>query len=477
MNIAGSRSCGSVRAQRVPTVAPRAPAAGSRKSRFHTVAAVLGGGGAGGGGGDKKIIIPGSGGGGGAASGGRGGSGGGLIGMEGDSIRGSMERRDAGKFRLPKGFMDTTPAEREVPEEEQLTTEEMLDRLQEKSGYWYEMAKYVSLLQRDGVDTGIIEEIAGISSLEQNFMVGSSSVFATLQEREVAAEILEHFTYNDGDRTLYPLRYLTAVDRQSAAEYIYNNGLDEKKADELVRAMREHERRHEKNFEYTPGDCMAFKYYRDAIEETRNEDQRQLIIEQGLAVATSEGGKAMLQKLLEKKKDEDEEVKGRINIVELDIEEVDTCLLSVAGELGEVDLASFVGASSTDRDGPFGILTTKAEGQRWVALPMFGPLVKAKDPVAVSVQDLSVLSDFGAQTDSAAMLVFDRQVKRDQIDLKGLYLISMDDKGTSYVSGAELLAKVELVGESFTVCGECVIACKPPGKKRDTGDAVAVVGN
>ena len=81
-------------------------------------------------------------------------------------------------------------------------------------------------------------------------------------------------------------------------------------------------------------------------------------------------------------------------------------------------------------------------------------------------------------TAQAFLEFFKTQTEKSQIDTESLYAITLDDQEVSFVSGQELLDKVEIVGDdNLTVLAKALMACKPPGKKSDWGDATAVVSN
>ena len=88
--------------------------------------------------------------------------------------------------------------------------------------------------------------------------------------------------------------------------------------------MREHARRTYDDdrlmFDYNPGDCLAYKYYRDALEETRNEEKRRQIVQKGLDRATSDrAGRPWSRSWWRRRTTRPR----RIPVVELDDEEFD----------------------------------------------------------------------------------------------------------------------------------------------------------
>ena len=109
---------------------------------------------------------------------------------------------------------------------------------------------------------------------------------------------------------------------------------------------------------------------------------------------------------------------------------------------------------------------------------MFQPFVGGVDMVALTVDNMMDLEDYGAKTGGPGVLVVDRVVNKSQIDTQSLYAVTFDSKEVSFVSGGELLSQVEIVGDDkLDVVAKAVMAVKPPGKKSDFGDAVAVVNS
>jgi hypothetical protein len=418
----------------------------------------------------RKLILPGE-----KVKGPSKGAGPGIVGFvqEGDGAEGRN------KFTLPKNFMDRTPGQAAEEDANAYSIDDMLTILTERTDQWHRLADFILMLKKEGVGSEIIDEVAGINALEQNLWIVSSNVYRTLEDRNVREDVLSYFSTPDAEKLLYPLRVMTAEDRQVCAEYLYEQQLDEKQSEMLIRAMREHARRRHENdqFEYTPGDCLAFKYYRDALEETRNKESKAEIVHKGLERAESDQAREALEELLVEK-DEEDESKARITVVELDEDEYDNCILSIAGELNDIGVKQLADASMTNRKGAFGILTSQKAGEDWVVVPMFQPFVSAIDLVAIAVDDMTQLKDYGAVSGGTGVLVVDRAVHKSHIDTGSLYAITFDNKDLSFVSGQELLNQVEIVGEDkVTVVCKAIMAVKPPSKKEDFGDAVAVVDN
>jgi Rubisco accumulation factor 1 alpha helical domain len=74
---------------------------------------------------------------------------------------------------------------------------------------------------------------------------------------------------------LMELRFLDSARRIECARYIADQQLGPAESAVAARAMKEHQRRPESNMGFTEaaGDCLAFKYFRDA-EETKNATEK-----------------------------------------------------------------------------------------------------------------------------------------------------------------------------------------------------------
>ena len=74
-----------------------------------------------------------------------------------------------------------------------------------------------------------------------------------------------------------------------------SGGVLSQEAQVLARAVKEQERRqgHKEGFSSLPADCLAYKYYRDAV-EMRNAASKAQLVARGLSVATTEDARAAL---------------------------------------------------------------------------------------------------------------------------------------------------------------------------------------
>jgi hypothetical protein len=200
------------------------------------------------------------------------------------------------KFRPPPGFMNETISDDPTVN---LTAEDMLGRLRQQSGKWYQLAKLFPSLNSKGYDAPTIDGITGINPATQSKMVVAATVHDSLvASNTLDPQVLEHFDYN-GEDLLHPFRFLPVERREAAALYIYENRLDGSACEVLARAMKEWERRTDERpgFTESPADCMAFKYLRDALECRRKQDI-DAKIQQALITAGTESARQRLLKLV-----------------------------------------------------------------------------------------------------------------------------------------------------------------------------------
>jgi hypothetical protein len=200
------------------------------------------------------------------------------------------------QFRPPPGFMNAEgPAE---GPEQCMSPEEMLGRLRSLAGHWHELARFLPALQRAGYDSVAVEEATGLERRVQNVWNTAAQVYESVKG-VLPPDQLAHFDV-EGEVLLYELRFLSVRQRAPAAAYIVENNLSPAEAQVLARASKEHERRagHKEGFSDTPGDVLAYKYWRDAL-ECRRQDDVDACARKGLAVADTDEARAKLTTLLE----------------------------------------------------------------------------------------------------------------------------------------------------------------------------------
>ena len=380
-------------------------------------------------------------------------------------------------FRPPPGFMDDNVEDSSVPS---LNTEEMLNRLQQGRGKWHELAGYLPKLQREGIDGSIVEEMSGVDRRTQNLWVNSSMVYASLKKSgSMSEDTLAYFDQDGGHLLLSDLRFLSVDQRVATAQYIVSQRMDDQQSTVLARAVKEHERRKGENegFSDQPADCLAYKYYRDAIENKRQEEV-EVYITKGLEVAVTEGARGALEGLAKSVEMEVAVAEGGKKEVKLDVvrllkEESGYRCIPVVGNLGGLDVEVVRRAPVARTSGVFGIVEFDASGgdvsaYSWASVPSWSATAGAGRLVAVEVTNCAgvkaIRSTSGVSTEKDALKIMG----------EGLVLVDLEDTGDingdveSYYIGKgkdgafDLLTLDEIQGD---VLGKVVLVCRPPGKQ------------
>ncbi|GAQ82384.1 hypothetical protein KFL_001090310 [Klebsormidium nitens] len=350
------------------------------------------------------------------------------------------------------------------PEEEtvQGTKEEMLQRLTERMGLWHEWAPLISLLQKQGVSPKEIDEVTGLTGVEQNMTVVGAQVYKSLGAQGFPEDQLRFFDIA-GSGVLYELRVLAVNQRRSAAEYIIDNNLDAKGVRELAKAIKDHERKRggegRDAFTQAPGDAMAFAFYRNA-KEARSEQERESLLEQGLSVVVTEAGRKKLEELLIKNKDVKKSVTARLQLVRLQRDETTPRAIPVVGALSEVSAADVEAAPVARTDTLFPIFTTTGHG-KWVAVPSWTAISEAQAPVGILHPDAKTLpGDAGARTSGGPALVVVNRNDRALSDEHYYLVEKTGEPGLALIQGSDADA-------SGQVLGRVVVAVRPPSKNEE----------
>lgn len=376
------------------------------------------------------------------------------------------------QFRPPPGFLDATLRGEKVPD--QLDTSDtgaMLSQLKAEAGAWPDLAKIISALNRTGLDGVAIEEATGIGRVQQNRWATAASVYESLRQAgDVPEETLEYFTQDGGDALVYELRFLAVENRSDPACYIANNQLDEHMALVLARSIKEHARRGGDmlGFSIHSGDCLAFKYYRDALECKKERDIEDCI-QKGLDCAHSTSAKLKLRGVLDapmEKAAEEKAVGGAtLEMVRFTREELSIRPVALVGTYGEVTAEQMSGAPCVTTTGPFSSFRLETPSStEWVALPAWNIILLAQAPVALFVPDCSQLPE----VIRAANAKTDKEIAR----LAGPGLLvcdcseekSRDDKYylTSSEGGPLHLSPSNQIEQGASRIGRLLFCCRPP---------------
>ncbi|XP_057741723.1 rubisco accumulation factor 1.1, chloroplastic-like [Arachis stenosperma] len=286
-----------------------------------------------------------------------------------------------------------------------LDTAGRIEVLANRLGTWHEYAPLISSLIHDGFTPPSIEELTGISGVEQNRLVVAAQVWESLQQSNSDPDVLSAFD-TSGAEILYEIRLLSASQRSAAARYIVDNKFDGKGAQNLARAMKDFPgRKGEKgweSFDYTlSGDCLSFMYYRQSREHKNPSDQRTSALEQALKVAVTEKAKNTVLEELKGKGDgneEEEDEVGRgvlVPVVRLRYGEVaestSVIVLPVCkAEKGEKEVME--APFECKSEGEFGVVRAEKAWRRWVVLPRWEPVATVgRGGVVISFLDARIL--------------------------------------------------------------------------------------
>ncbi|KAF5771000.1 putative rubisco accumulation factor 1 [Helianthus annuus] len=368
------------------------------------------------------------------------------------------------------------------PQFRDLDTTARLDVLTNRLGMWYEYAPLIPPLFQEGFDPSTLEEITGIAGAEQNRLVVGAQVRESLVQSGLDAETL-HYYENDGAGLLYEIRLLTVSQRAATARYMAENKFDVGDANELARAIKDFPRRRGDrgwdSFDYTlPADCLAFMYYRQAL-ENRDAEMKTSALEKALSVAVSEPAKTWITKELEGNDVDAEGGNGsvvdgvKVPVVRLNLGEIaEATVVAVlpvcgAGDRGkEVEEAPWEYGSKGD----FGIVEGDKDWKRWVVLPAWEPVVKVKKGgVVVAFSDARALPWRVNRwyKEEPILVVVDRR-QQEVVSDDGFYLVLSEDE-LKVERGSAL--KEKALKESL----ESVSQWKDKGRKESLGSVVIVV--
>ena len=447
--------------------------------------------------GDSPLIIPGQsnprpGGGGGLVFPGQSSSppgrgakfGGGTAPSSGNSLDLEIDGVPSGprNFSPPPGFMNATSSDIDADDTAAAgqNTDSMLSRLRANAGKWHQLAKVILALQQSGIDGQTVQDISGLERRTQHLWVSTLSVYQSIKmSGQLTDEQLKVFDHNP--ESLNELRMLSASQRTPAARYIAEHGLVPSQAQVLARAIKEHERRkgEGEGFTNSPGDCLAYKYYRDALEcgGVKKLENTEAYLNKGLAVAElTEGARQKIQETLEdtvcKAGEENIPFSARLSILRLEREEVGYRPIAMVGTLGSVNAATIVGAPKVaTQSAVFSAFTIPPEAinAQWVCLPNWSVVLRAGRPAALFVENClklpSVREALGMKEDDAkkvlgsGILVVDSEPESMEVDENEFYMIDGGSGGASMIKAGSLL-----VGKDIKPFAKVLFLARPPAK-------------
>jgi hypothetical protein len=295
------------------------------------------------------------------------------------------------------------------------------------------------------------------------------------QSAGMPEEVLEFFSQEGGQHRLYELRFLPVSKRAAPALYMAENNVDQRDAALLARAVREHERREgaKRGFSEAPGDCLAFKYYRDGL-ETKTDRAKEQCMQKGLQYAVTPQAKSKLRSLIDESEEAAPDTQQLATTVQLEMvrftaEELGVRPVAVAGEYGSLTSAELASAPSVNTSGVFGNFRIDATGStsEWVSLPAWNIILLSPAPAVVQIPDCSKVPEIAAATGCRS--------EKDMAKLVGQGLLvcsrtsEVDPSRMHLVEGADgrlHLAAGDSLAEGAQVCAQVLFCCRPPTRQQ-----------
>lgn len=348
-----------------------------------------------------------------------------------------------------------------------LSTEEQLNMLRDRIGLWHQYAELIPALSRAGFAPSKIEEATGISGVEQNKIVVASRVRSTLVSNGFDGNALTYFDSGGAD-ILYEFRTLSSEQRTSAAEFAVERRIDGSEAKDLVKAMKEFERRRKEgweSFSFLPGDSLAYSLYCQS-KEYKAKPERESALKKALSYAVTEKAKARIQRFLddgeESSPDESSDIFRRMVVVRLMPGEVSEAKVPLVLPVIDAKIEEYHQSPSRQAmgEGPFRIYKSEASWRSWVVLPGWEPLVRAEAPVVLYFPDANVLPWRIKDADKEPILVVVDKTKT-EIDAESFFLVTSTDNSLTLKRGS-------VISESAgPVLGMVVIVVRPPKTESD----------
>ncbi|CAM8938853.1 unnamed protein product [Rhodiola kirilowii] len=361
------------------------------------------------------------------------------------------------------------------PKYQSLDTNGRMEILANRLGLWFEYAPLITALIHEGFTPSTIEEVTGLTSVDQNRYVVATQVRDSLIHSNLDEETLAYFD-NGGAELLYEIRLLSQAQRAASAKFLVERKFDAKGAMDLARAIKDYPRRRGdkgwESFDYNlPGDCLAFMYYRQSREHSNPSDQRTSALQRALEVAATDKAKKTILFEMDpgasKLDDVDPLLEGvKVPVVRLrfgEVAEASSVALLPVCRANENDVLEAPWKRRTE--GEFGVVVAEKGWARWVTLPGWEPVLGlGEGAVVVSYNDARALPWKANRSykEEAILVVADRD-RRDVAADNGFYLVPGVDGGElKVVRGMEL--RESGVNESL---GVVVLVVRPPRDEND----------
>ncbi|KAH0851153.1 LOW QUALITY PROTEIN: hypothetical protein HID58_094954 [Brassica napus] len=289
------------------------------------------------------------------------------------------------------------------PKFRSLDTAGKIEVLADRMGLWFEYAPLISSLYTEGFTPPTIEELTGISGVEQNCLIVGAQVRDSIVQSNAKPELIAAFE-TGGSELLYEIRRLSTVQRVAAAEYIVEHGFDTKERTISLELLR---------ITLTAAETKGG----GSREHRSPSELRTTLLEQALEVAVTEKAKKAVGRELHGYSDEERAKEEEVKIIRVPVAEVRGsggsefgCVLPVCeaeegvGKISEAPM-------EFESGGEFGVVEAEKEWRRWVVLPGWDPVVAVRrGGVAVSFRDDRKVLPWNGK-EEAVMVVMDREKK------------------------------------------------------------------
>ncbi|CAA0808216.1 Rubisco accumulation factor 2- chloroplastic [Striga hermonthica] len=362
------------------------------------------------------------------------------------------------------------------PRYRNLDTNARLEILTNRLGSWFEYAPLIPSLVSEGFTSSTLEELTGIPSVEQNRLVVAAQVRDSLVQL-ADDDTVSFFNSPASPEILYEIRTLNGPQRVAAARFIIAKGLDTgRAAEELARSIKDFPRRYgDRGWEsfqgVSPGDCLAFMYYRQAQEHKSAATSPELsraALERALEVVETVKGRRRVEEDLDGKAEEESggvagEVDGlvrKVPVVRMALGEVAessvVVLLPVCCGVEEVEEAPW----EVGMGGDFGVVRPERGWKQWVVLPGWAPVAGLRrGGVAVEFRDMG---------EEVRLVVVDRGLR--EVGSEGsFYLVAGAGSNGDAAGGGlrvERGAKLKEMGVEVSL-GTVVLVVRPPRDEVD----------
>ena len=393
-------------------------------------------------------------------------------------------------FRPPSEYLDQSEL---LQEDDQMS----FMRLRQRAGNWFELAPLFPKLMRNGFTPDDIFDETGVEPKEQSLCTTwTASRGSLVTDPRFPDEKLSYFDQEWNAENLSHIQYLPAEKRASFCEFVVDWEFTPDQTRELVESVeiRAANAGQAKGFGQCPGECLAFKMWRDVQEVQRYEGIARIheLVEKGKKYAVEESTKQRLDALVEMWEIDLAEgsdlMEGglmgkanaagnaKIQAVRMDAEELAFRPVPMLGPLEKLSPAAVIAVEEIKPNGVFNVFKPVG-AQQWVALPSWAALAEAKVPFAVLVGNTGSLRGAGdlSEREEPALLIvgkasqtpsptnFYLAVRESSIQLSG-------GKGAEILDvfpGKETM-EMERDGKC-TVIGRVVLAVRAPGLGRDDG--------